>query len=350
MSILSQTKSILANIVDDNKFTPEDVRPFEEKLFFEGDQRRVNLERFAVLLFLSTVIAAYGVLGDSTATVIGAMIIAPLMTPIMATAAGLVMGDMRRAGRSFLTVVAGVAGVIFTAWLIGNFLNTTVVSYTTNTQIVGRVSPSLTDLAVALASGAAGAFAMSRSDVSDTLPGVAISIALVPPLCVVGIGLSGREWEVAWGAMLLFITNFLSILLAGGGVLALLGLSAASTKKLSGTARRKAFIYVAIGTLLVSVPLAGTSIRVANDSLAELQTRRFAKRWLDQTDFELTKVDADGQQIEVIITGSGDLPPPAELGTDLESALAPTIEMTIRIVPAETLHYPEIDAEETDSP
>ena len=110
---------ILRNVIDDNKFTPDDVQPFENKLFFEGDRRRINLERFAVLLFLSTVIAAYGVLGDSTATVIGAMIIAPLMIPIMATAAGLVMGDMRRAGRAILTVIGGVAGVIFTAWFIG---------------------------------------------------------------------------------------------------------------------------------------------------------------------------------------------------------------------------------------
>ena len=73
---------VLRNIVDDNKFTPEDLPKFEGKLFFEGAKRRVNLERFAVLLFLSTVIATYGVLGDSTATVIGAMIIAPLMTPL----------------------------------------------------------------------------------------------------------------------------------------------------------------------------------------------------------------------------------------------------------------------------
>ncbi len=214
---------VIRNIVEDNKFTPADVPPFEDKLFFEGDKRRVNLERFAVLLFLSTVIATYGVLGDSTATIIGAMIIAPLMIPIMGTAAGLVMGDMGRAGRSFLKVVGGVAGVIFTAWFIGSFLNTTVVSFTTNSAITGRISPSLTDLAIALASGAAGAFAMSRSDVADSLPGVAISISLVPPFCVVGIGLSAGEWSVASGAMLLFLTNFLSILLAGGGVLALLG-------------------------------------------------------------------------------------------------------------------------------
>ena len=81
----------------------------------------MNLERFAVLLVLSTIIATFGVLGNSTATVIGAMIIAPLMTPIMATAAGLVMGDMKRAGHSFLVVAAGVAGTIGMAWIIGTF-------------------------------------------------------------------------------------------------------------------------------------------------------------------------------------------------------------------------------------
>jgi uncharacterized hydrophobic protein (TIGR00271 family) len=331
---------VFRNIVDDNRFTPEDVPPFEDKLFFEGDKRRVNLERFAVLLFLSTVIATYGVLGDSTATIIGAMIIAPLMIPIMGTAAGLVMGDMGRAGRSFLRVVGGVAGVVFIAWFIGSFLNPTVVSFTTNTAITGRISPSLTDLMIALASGAAGAFAMSRSDVADSLPGVAISISLVPPLCVVGIGLSGGEWSIASGAMLLFVTNFLSILLAGGGVLALLGLSAASTRELTGTARRKAFISIAVGALLVAIPLAATSVRVATETTAELQTQKLAQIWLDETDYRLTKVDADGQNLAVLINGSGDLPDLDELTTDLQSAIGPTIKVVIRVVPSETLLYP----------
>ena len=332
---------VFRNIVDDNKFTPEDVPPFEDKLFFEGDKRRINLERFAVLLFLATVIATYGVLGDSTATVIGAMIIAPLMIPIMGTAAGLVMGDMGRAGRSFLKVVGGVAGVIFVAWFISTFLNTTIVSFTTNSAITSRISPSLTDLAVALASGAAGAFAMSRADVADTLPGVAISISLVPPLCVVGIGLSEGEWSVATGAMLLFLTNFLSILLAGGGVLALLGLSAASTKVLTGTARRKAFISIAIGALLVAIPLAATSIRVATETMAELQTQQLVQLWLDQTDYTVTKVEADGWNLRVLINGSGELPAVEELGANLQSTIGPGIRMNMRVVPGETLLYPE---------
>jgi uncharacterized hydrophobic protein (TIGR00271 family) len=332
---------VIRNIVDDNRFTPEDVPKFEAKLFFEGAKRRVNLERFAVLLFLSTVIATYGVLGDSTATVIGAMIIAPLMTPIMATAAGLVMGDMGRAGHALATVVLGVAGVIAVAWLIGAF-HLGVISFTTNSQITARVSPSLLDLAVALASGVAGAFAMSRDDVADSLPGVAISIALVPPLAVVGISLSQGQWHDAWGAMLLFLTNFLSILLAGGGTLALLGLSAASTRELQASARRRAFVYIALGTLLVAIPLAATSARVAEETTAEYQTRQFTEQWLAQTSFEVNKIDANGNQIEVIISGAGDPPPLPDPGTDLGTAIDQDVTVNVKVVPARVLRYPEL--------
>lgn len=332
---------LFSNIVKDNKFTPEDVPPFEAKLFFEGDRSRVNLERFAVLLFLSTVIAAYGVIADSTATVIGAMIIAPLMIPIMATAAGLVMGDMQRAGRSVLIVLAGVVGTIGVAWFIGFFLSTSVISYTTNTQITGRISPSLTDLMIALACGAAGAFAMSRSDVADSLPGVAISISLVPPLCVVGLGLSGGEWSVAWGAMLLFLTNFLSILLAGGGTLALLGLSAASTIRLEKAKRRRAFIFVIMGVLIVAIPLAATSIQVAEQTIAELRTKTLARQWLEQSNFQVNRITAKGDQVDILISGSGEPPPLTDLATNMQSTIDPRVKVRLIVVPTEIRIYPK---------
>jgi uncharacterized hydrophobic protein (TIGR00271 family) len=335
---------LLQSIVVDNKFTPEDIPDFEAKLFFEGAKRRVNLERFTILLFLATFIATYGVLGDSVATIIGAMIIAPLMKPIMGTAAGLVMGNMKRASRSFLTVVLGVIGVVLTAWFISTFLNTTIISFTSNSAITSRISPSLTDLMVALASGAAGAFALSRSDVADTLPGVAISISLVPPLCVVGIGLSEAEWSVATGAMLLFLTNFLSILLAGGGVLALLGLSAAGTKGLTGHARRKAFSVIIVGLLVVAIPLAATTIRVADETQTELQIQQFTQLWLDQTEYRLTAVEADGNHVTVLINGTGDTPSLSDLEPDLQNLLEDN-QLSIRVVQSQTLVYPETVSE-----
>jgi uncharacterized hydrophobic protein (TIGR00271 family) len=321
----------LRDIIDDNKFAPGDIPKLEGKLFWEGAKRRINIERYAVLLFLSSIIATYGVLGDSTATVIGAMIIAPLMIPIVATAAALVMGDLNRAGRSCLLVVTGVMGVICVAIVCG-FIHTGVVSFTNNLQITARASPSLIDLMVALASGVAGAFAVSRDDVADSLPGVAISISLVPPLAVTGICLSQGQVGDAWGSLLLFITNFFSILLAGGATFTVLGLSAASTVDMNRSIRRKAFVGIVIGTLLVAVPLGITSFKVAQESHLEHQAKAVAQKWLDQTDFDLIKLDALKGRLELVITGSGDPPSLQNFSTELRARIRKDTRVRLKVI------------------
>lgn len=330
---------IIRNIIEDNRFFPNDIPAFEAKLFYEGTRRRIDLERFAVLLFLSTFIATYGVIGDSTATVIGAMIIAPLMRPIMATTAGLVMGNLRRAGFSFLVVIAGVIGVIGLSFFLTEVTITRVISFETNSQLTGRISPRLLDLYVALAAGAAGAFALSRDDVADSLPGVAMAIALVPPLCVAGIGLSQGEIGAASGAMLLFITNFLAILLAGGAVLALLGLNSASMKSLTREARRGAFILIAFAILVVAFPLGSTSIRFFEDNIVKRATIQLAQDWIRGSGYEISQVQVAGNRINLVIYGSGTRPELSELGDRLNASLDEPIDINLVIVPSSQENY-----------
>ena len=330
---------VFRNIIEDNRFTPEDLPAFSAKLFFEGDRRRADLERFVVLLFLSTLIATFGVMGDSTATVIGAMIIAPLMRPIMATAAGLVMGDMKRAGSSFLIVLASVAGVIGIAWLLTELSVVTVISIEANAQFSSRTAPRLIDLYAALASGAAGAFALSRKDVADSLPGVAIAISLVPPICVVGIALAEGEWAAAGGAMLLFLTNFLSILLAGGGVLALLGLSAVAVKGLSPTARRGAFTVVFLGIALVTIPLGATTTRIYQQKLIKREAISLTEEWVAETGYGVGQVDVTGNQVTLAIHGSGERPELSELGDQLSASLGQPVDIQLVVVPSEQEEY-----------
>jgi uncharacterized hydrophobic protein (TIGR00271 family) len=330
---------IIRNIIDDNKFSPTDIPAFEAKLFYEGTKRRSDLEGFAALLFLSTFIATYGVIGDSTATVIGAMIIAPLMRPIMATTAGLVMGNLKRAGFSFLIVVAGVVGVIGLSFLLTEITITRVISFETNSQLTGRISPRLLDLYVALAAGAAGAFALSRDDVADSLPGVAMAIALVPPLCVVGIGLAQGEFDAALGAFLLFLTNFFAILLAGGGVLTLLGLSAATLKGLTRDARRGSFMLIALGILLVAIPLGATSIRFFEDNLVKRETIQLARDWMQGTSYGISQVRVAGDQVNLVIYGSGDRPVLSELGDRLSASLDKPVDINLVIVPSAQESY-----------
>ena len=206
---------------------------------------------------------------------------------------------------------------------------------TTNSQIVSRTAPRLVDLYAALASGAVGAFAMSRKDVANTLPGVAIAIALVPPLAVVGITLSQGAYDDAGGAFLLFLTNFLSILLAGGGVFALLGLSKASMADLKGSARRNAFIVIGLGTLLVIVPLAMTSASTGKAGYMQYNATQATQEWLGDTeDYELVAVKSGTDIVEVRITGDGSLPPTEELIANMGARTDEPITMELVVIPA----------------
>ncbi len=333
--------SSLSAILKDNTYRPADVPELESKLFFEGDRRRRYLVRFTVLLFLSAVIAANGVIEDSTATVIGAMIIAPLMTPILATTAAIVMGNASRAWGSFLLVVAGATGVIALAWLLGAAA-VHVVDFHSNSQITGRVSPRLLDLVVALAAGTAGAFATSRDDVADSLPGVAISIALVPPLCVVGISLAGAEWMDAWGALLLFLTNFLSILLAGGAVFALLGLGAAANANVSDVNKREAYGIIGIGVLLVAIPLSMTTVKVYRDSTAQAQVTEITNEWAGQypSDLVIRSVLVSGDQVEILITGSEQPSTIDDLASQVRSEVEQVASIDLRFFPSRDYRHP----------
>ncbi len=299
--------NIIKSIFRDNMFRKDDLQLFVSKFYYEGSRRKQYLVRFGVLTVLSAVIAAYGVLDDSTATVIGAMIIAPLMMPIMAMATALVMGRMDHATKSFITVVVGSMAVILVSWFIAETYFG-YISLESNTQIISRVQPNITALFVALASGAVAAFAMSRDDINDSLPGAAIAIALVPPLAVVGICLAVENMTMASGAFLLFLTNFLSIIVAGSLVFHLLGLSNIVTKRIQEEkARHNAFLIIGIGVLLVTIPLIITTKNIVETATTSNKIQAVLESWIDGTSYRLEKLNVAGDSVDITITGEGDI-------------------------------------------
>jgi uncharacterized hydrophobic protein (TIGR00271 family) len=181
-----------------------------DSLYFEEPDLTHKLTSYSVMLLLSVAIATFAILQDSTAVVIGAMLIAPLMTPIMGTAAAIVNGWKGRMTSSLALVAVSVAGAIAVAWTIATW-TPALVPIVANGQITSRVSPTLLDMGIALAAGAAGAYATVDDRVSASLPGVAIAVALVPPLGVVGVTLRAGLFDDAIGSFLLFSTNFVSI-------------------------------------------------------------------------------------------------------------------------------------------
>lgn len=176
---------------------------------------------YLVLMALSTMIASFGLFGDSAPVVIGAMILAPLMGPIISLAMGMLRQDGLLIKNSLITIFWGLIVGLFFSIIISLITPLEVL----NDQILARIRPNLLDLGIAVASGIAGAYAYSKEEISKTLAGVAISVALVPPLAVAGIGIGWMDKEVFGGAMLLLGTNLAGITMSAALTFLLLGFS-----------------------------------------------------------------------------------------------------------------------------
>jgi uncharacterized hydrophobic protein (TIGR00271 family) len=227
-----------------------DIASMRDSVLFDGPDRSQRISRFWILLILASIIAAAGVVADSTATVIGAMIVAPLMTPILGAMLSLVLADRANLIRSLLLVAGGAAAAVAIGFAVGLFYLNDVVA-ATNTQVAGRVHPRLIDLLAAVATGAVGSIALVRRDISDTLPGVAIAISLVPPLSVVGLTLESGEPQQAMGALLLFLTNVMAIL--GSGIVVLTVFKVRPSVDLAVVLHRRKSMLVFVSMLVVIV-------------------------------------------------------------------------------------------------
>jgi uncharacterized hydrophobic protein (TIGR00271 family) len=200
---------------------------------------------FIVLLAGSTVIATFGLFQNSAAVIIGAMIIAPLMRPLVALSLATITADTALFRRAMLTLVVGSITGLFIATVMASFLR----SLELSPEILGRTHPTLLDLGVALVAGAIGAYCQTNQKLADSLAGVAIAVALVPPLSVVGIGLALNEVSIWSGAALLYATNLIGITLAGSLVFLLMGYTPLQQAK-------KGLAISAAMTILLILPLA----------------------------------------------------------------------------------------------
>ena len=303
------------------------------QVYLDGRQARQRVFRFALLMGFASVLATAGILLDSTAVVIGAMLVAPLITPMMGMALGLVLGWPSRLRRASTLVAAGTAIAIGTGWLIP-VLFPIAVEVQANTQIVSRTTPTLLDLLVAVAAGAAGSYALSRPDISSSLPGVAIAIALVPPLGVVGITLHEQQWEEAKGASLLFATNLVAILITGGIVFLLTGVAPVARFNEAQSRLRVAGWSVLALAVGIVVALAGNGASITRDSLAVERARQVTLDWLgEDTDFELVSVTVTGSQVDVVLAGPGNPPSPDLLLTGLTDLVGDQTSVDLQWIP-----------------
>lgn len=213
------------------------------------------------VLFFAILIASVGLNVNSTAVIIGAMLISPLMGPLLAMGygAGISDGDLIRKAVRGLGIFVGLSLLTSTAYFWLSPLSEA------HTELLARTTPTLWDVLIAFFGGCAGIVAHTRKDESTIIPGAAIATALMPPLCTVGYGIAAGNWQFAAGAAYLFLINAFFIALATFLFVRLLGLP--KHKDADPQRQRRAHLVIGMGVLALALPSAYLAYGLVQDQI-----------------------------------------------------------------------------------
>lgn len=285
---------------------------------------------FFLLIILSCSIATFGLLVNSTAVIIGAMLVAPLMSPILGLSLASVAGEQRVFRHAALALIEGsLLAVLFSAALawLGHALPFGALEELPS-EVLARTRPTPFDLGIALAGGAAAAYALAQPHLSAALPGVAIATALMPPLCTVGIGLAVGSPVTTLGALLLFLANFAAIWFAGIVVFAALGFRPLYLDLRENGPPRSLYVSATL-VLLVTVPLVALTLRFVKETRLEQEVHAAVAAELaalpDSQLVEVNTLSQDGT-LRLHITIRSSRQPTHRQVVDLQTAIATRLQ------------------------
>ena len=317
----------LARAIDAGQEYRKPLADIEDDVFLDIGATRAKSTKFWVQLALASVIGAGGVICNSTPAVIGAMIIAPLGTPIYGLALAAVAGQRRALRSSLALLVSGIVVNILIGVLIG-LVTVNRMPLDLNPQIIGRTAPTVLDLVVAVAVGVAGSFALARRDVADILAGVAIAISLVPVLAVVGITLGSWRLDLALGAFILFLTNAAAILIAGAIVFSAAGYRREAEDR-DEKAGHRARIAIVVLLIVLVVPLGASSAQILLYERWTGDTEKAAQQWITGTDWKLETVTQSSNEIVIDVIGPGTPPPLAQLKAAVRKSVPESVPVKV---------------------
>ena len=308
-----------------------DARAAVDELIPAPPGRHDYAVRFCALISLSASIAAFGLLSDSSAVVIGAMLVAPLMTPILATAAATVQAK----NRELLAPLGFVALGTVLAIAVGYVVSLVAADATTGggalpAEVNARTFPGLLDLGVAVTAGAAAGYILPRRSTTSALPGVGIAVALVPPLVVVGIAFEFGATDDAANALLLYLTNLAAIVFSASVMLILAGFRPHRENTALTFALR---IVVTVGTVLaVAVPLTlHTRSTLENRELRSDVAASVAEWDTRARILELrTSFDEEAAVVSVLVSGPSAPDEIWRLAQDLQERIDRPLELELR--------------------
>lgn len=334
LQILSVADSLVAAGMTDE--TTEHLDYIVDQVYFYGRERGERLFRFAALIVLSTMIASFGLLADSVAVVIGAMLVAPLMTPILGTAVSLVLTEPGRLLSSVRTVAGGAAGAIVVGWFISLIASGGITATNIPGEVLGRTAPGLLDLGIAIAAGLTGGYLMADRKAAASAAGVAIAVALVPPLAVVGICAELGAFSLAAGALLLFSTNFVAIVLAASAVILASRVLPRGFLRVRFRQLRLGFAIVLVAVVAVSIPLAIHTGNVIEEERFNRLVSRSVAEWDPRSSVISLDTDTDGVwSVNLQISAATDRSPTWQLAEIISEQSGKTIDLEVRFVTEE---------------
>jgi len=230
---------------------PPMERAERQELFVRVEAGATGGRDYHVMMALSAMLASLGLLQGSTAVVIGAMLVAPLMGPLLGAGLALVQGNLKLIRRSMAVAATGIA----TGLGIAVFLGGINPGYEPTMEVEARGKPDVFDLFVALTSGMIAAYAQCRTNLSNTIAGVAIAAALLPPLAVVGIAATMEEVEIAVYASVLLVTNVVAIVLGAALVFRVMGVQVQARETGARRWVRQAVAALLFLSILLVAPL-----------------------------------------------------------------------------------------------
>jgi uncharacterized hydrophobic protein (TIGR00271 family) len=289
--------------------------------------------KYYILTVLSVIIVTLGLILDNAAIIIGGMLIAPLMDPILSVSSTLITGHHYILIKNLKTLIKGISLSI----IISTVITFVLPIYEIPSQVLVRINPSILDLFIAFAAGAAAMYATVSKDLS-TLPGVGISVSLMPPLSVIGIGLATGDPKIISGATLLFLTNLVTIILSGALILFLFGIKTFSKDK-QETAKTGRLIGISL-LIVLSIFLTSSFISISKEEKQKLQIKTILNQQLqligkgELTSFTINK-DNQTLNISAKILSSRNLTKEDMdiLTESLSNQLESSINLEITIIP-----------------
>jgi len=300
---------------------------------------------FFLLVVLSCSIATMGLITDSPAVIIGAMLVAPLMSPIIGLGLASITGKARLAEHALAALALG-AGLAVMLSIVMTWINRNlpfVLLYELPNEVLARTHPSPIDLVIALAGGIAAAYAMTRPNISAALPGVAIATALMPPLCTVGVGIALSNWGVAGGALLLFITNAITIAFAAAFVFFVQGF--APKRRTDDRIVPQSLLIAASLTLVLLIPLTIYSVKFFNDASENRKINEIVAaevKRMNGSELVELNVQRTAEGLDMVITVRTNIPLRYDQVTELQQSIATSLQQPV------TLKVNQVLAEQFD--